>query len=75
MPLAAGCTLSLISIFDVNRQLARSRTMEELLTNFREQIQKSESLPSLRRAVENVENALASDVFEWFTLFRYPRFN
>lgn len=75
MPLAAGCTLSLISIFDVNRQLARSRTMEALLINFREQIQKSESLPGLHRAVENVENALASEVFEWFTLFRYPRFN
>ncbi len=75
MPLAAGCTLSLISIFDINRQLARSRAMEGLLTKFREQILKSESLPGLRRAVENVENALASEVFEWFTLFRYPRFN
>jgi len=75
LPLAAGCTLSLISIFDINRQLARSRAMESLLIKAKEQIEKSESLPSLRRAVENVENALAGDVFEWFTLFRYPRFN
>jgi len=75
LPLAAGCTLSLISIFDINRQLARSRAMESLLIKAREQIEKSESLPSLRRAVENVENALAGEVFEWFTLFRYPRFN
>jgi hypothetical protein len=75
LPLAAGCTLSLISIFDINRLLARSRAMESLLLTAREQIKKSESLPSLRRAVENIENAFASDVFEWFTLFRYPRFN
>ena len=74
LPLAAGCTLSLISIFDINRQLARSRAMEALLIKSREQIENSKSLPSLRRAVENVENALASEVFEWFTLFRYPRF-
>lgn len=75
LPLAAGCTLSLISIFDLNRQLARSRAMESILAKSRQQVEKSESLLSLRRAVENVENALASEVFEWFTLFRYPRFN
>jgi hypothetical protein len=74
LPLAAACTL-LISIFDINRQLARSKAMEALLIKSREQISKSESLPSLRRAVEAAENALASEVFEWFTLFRYPRFN
>ena len=75
LPLAAGCTLSLISIFDINRQLARSKAMESLLTKSRKQIEKCESLPSLRRAVENTENSFASEVFEWFTLFRYPRFN
>jgi hypothetical protein len=75
LPLAAGCTLSLISIFDINGQLARSRAMESLLIKAKEQIEKSETLPSLRRAVENTENSFASEVFEWFTLFRYPRFN
>ena len=75
LPLAAGCALSLISIFDINSQLARSRAMESLLIKAKEQIEKSETLPSLRRAVENTENAFASEVFEWFTLFRYPRFN
>ena len=49
--------------------------MESLLIKAKEQIEKSETLPSLRRAVENTENAFASEVFEWFTLFRYPRFN
>jgi hypothetical protein len=75
LPLTAGCALSLISIFDINRQLARSRAMESLLNKARDQVEKCESLPSLRRAVENTENAFASEVFEWFTLFRYPRFN
>jgi hypothetical protein len=75
LPLAAGCALSLTSIFDLNRQLARSKAMESLLKKARSQIEKCESLPSLRRAVENTENAFASEVFEWFTLFRYPRFN
>ena len=75
LPLAAGCTLSLISIFDLNRQLARCRTMESLLVEAKQQIDKSETLPGLRRGVENVENMLANEVFEWFTLFRYPRFN
>jgi hypothetical protein len=75
LPLAAGCVLSLISIFDLNGQLARSKSMESLLSKTRDQIEKCESLPSLRRAVENAENAFASEVFEWFTLFRYPRFN
>jgi hypothetical protein len=75
LPLAAGCALSLISIFDINRQLARSRAMESLLTKARDQIEKCESMASLGRAVEHAENAFASEVFEWFTLFRYPRFN
>jgi hypothetical protein len=75
LPLAAGCALSLISIFDLNGQLTRSKAMESLLNKARDRIEKCESLPSLRRAVENTENAFASEVFEWFTLFRYPRFN
>jgi hypothetical protein len=75
LPLAAGCTLSLISIFDINRQLARAKAMESLLSEARKRIEKCESLPSLRRAVENTENAFAGEVFEWFTVFRYPRFN
>jgi precorrin-6B methylase 1 len=41
----------------------------------KQQIEKSETLLGLRRGVENVENTLANEVFEWFTLFRYPRFN
>ncbi len=75
LPLAAGCVLSLISIFDLSRQLASSRAMEVALQTARQQVEKCESFSSLRRAVENTENAFAGEFFEWFTLFRFPRFN
>jgi hypothetical protein len=75
LPLAAGCALSLISIFDLNRQLAGSRAMQIALQTARAQIEKTENFSSLRRAVENTENLFAGEFFEWFTLFRFPRFN
>jgi hypothetical protein len=75
LPLAAGCALSLISIFDLNRQLASSRAMESALRIARQQLEKCESFSSLRRAVENTENLFAGEFFEWFTLFRFPRFS
>jgi hypothetical protein len=75
LPLAAGCALSLISIFDLNRQLASSKAMQVALQTARSQIEKCESFSSLRRAIENTENAFAGEFFEWFTLFRFPRFN
>jgi hypothetical protein len=75
LPLAAGCALSLISIFDLSRQLASSKAMESALQTARQQIEKCENFSSLRRAVENTENAFAGEFFEWFTLFRFPRFN
>ncbi len=75
LPLAAGCALSLISIFDLNRQLASSKAMENALQVGRQQVEKCENFSSLRRAVENTENLFAGEFFEWFTLFRFPRFN
>jgi hypothetical protein len=75
LPLAAGCALSLISIFDLSRQIASSKAMEAALQVGRQQIEKCESFSSLRRAIENTENAFAGEFFEWFTLFRFPRFN
>jgi hypothetical protein len=75
LPLAAGCALSLISIFDLSRQLASSKAMGAALQMARGQIEKCETFSSLRRAVENTENAFAGEFFEWFTLFRFPRFS
>ncbi len=75
LPLAAGCALSLISIFDLGRQLERSRGMERILEEARQRIEKCENLSSLRRAVEKTENTLAAEFLEWFALFKFPRFN
>jgi hypothetical protein len=75
LPLAAGCVLSLISIFDLHRQIARSKAMQDRLTKVRPQIEKAASLSSIRRAIENAENSFAAELLEWFTLYRYPRFN
>ena len=75
LPLAAGCSLSLISIFDLGRQLGSSRNMERVLEEAHRRIEKCENLSSLRRAVENTENTLAAEFLEWFALFKFPRFN
>jgi hypothetical protein len=74
LPLAAGCFLALTSIFDLNRQLIRSREMEERLKDARTQVAQCENLPALQAAVEKAENLLAGEFFEWFTLFRIPRY-
>lgn len=73
LPLGAGCALSLISIFDLGRQLESSRRMERLLREAHLRIEKCENLSSLRRAVANIENTLAAEFLEWFALFKSPR--
>jgi hypothetical protein len=75
LPLAAGCALSLISIFDLARQLESSRAMENVLETVRDRIGRCENLSSLRRAVESAENTFAGEFLEWFTLFKFPRFH
>lgn len=75
LPAAAGCAISLISIFDLGRQLTNSREMQSLLAQARSRVERCENLPSLRRVVESTENAFAAEFLEWFTMFRLPRFN
>jgi hypothetical protein len=74
LPLAAGCALSLISIFDLNRQLARSQEMKTQLTRVREQIHQSDNLVTLQNAAEKAEKLFAEEFLEWFVLSRNPRF-
>jgi SMODS and SLOG-associating 2TM effector domain 3 len=74
LPLIAGCALSLISIFDLHRQLARSKDMKLRLIAFREQIVQSDNLVTLQNAVEKVEKLFAEEFLEWFVLSRDPRF-
>ncbi len=74
LPLVAGCALSLISIFDLHRQLARSRDMKLRLIAFRDQILQSDNMVTLQNAVEKVEKLFAEEFLEWFVLSRDPRF-
>lgn len=74
LPLIAGCALSLISIFDLHRQLARSKDMKLRLIAFREQILQSDNMVTLQNAVEKVEKLFAEEFLEWFVLSRDPRF-
>lgn len=68
LPLAAGYLLSLISVFDLNRQLARSRAMEERLQIAKVQVESCENLVTLDHVVHNTENAFAGELLEWFTV-------
>jgi hypothetical protein len=74
LPLIAGCALSLISIFDLHRQLARSQDMRVRLLAFREHILQSDNMVTLQNAVEKVEKLFAEEFLEWFVLSRDPRF-
>ena len=68
LPLAAGYVLSLISVFDLNRQLSRSRAMEERLQIAKVQVESCENLVTLEHVVHNTENAFAGELLEWFTV-------
>jgi len=75
LPCIAGCALALISVFDLNRQLARSREMETFLLGAREQAAASQSVPALQRVVERAERFLSREISEWYTLSREPRYS
>lgn len=74
LPLAAGCALSLISIFDLHRQLARSREMKTNLAGIQEQIRQCDNMVTLQNAIERAEKLFAEEFLEWFVLSRNPRF-
>jgi len=75
LPSVSACSLSMMSVLDLNRQLARAREMEGRLVAAREQIENCHGMRSLERAVRRTEGILASEIFEWFTLYKNPRFN
>jgi conflict system pore-forming effector with SLATT domain len=75
LPLAAGCALSLISIFDLHRQLARSREMKMRLKAAGDQIEMCENFVTLQTAVEKAEKLCGEEFLEWFMLFKNPRFH
>lgn len=75
LPCVAGCALALISVFDLNRQIARSREMETFLRRMREQACRAGSVRSLQRSIERTEQLLSREISEWYTLSQEPRYS
>ena len=74
LPCMAGCSLALVSVFDLNRQLARSREMEGFLSAAREQADACENVQALQRAITLTERFLVREIADWYTLSEEPRY-
>jgi hypothetical protein len=74
LPCVAGCALALISVFDLNRELARSYEMETFLAASREQTAACQNVYALQRAIVRTEHFLAREISDWFTLSKEPRY-
>jgi hypothetical protein len=75
LPCVAGCALALISVFDLNRQIARSRETEAFLTSARDEASAAGSVRVLQRAIQRVEQFLSREIAEWYTLSQEPRYS
>jgi len=74
LPCLAGCALALISVFDLNGQLAHSRALTAFLVRARLEIQGCQNLYALQRAIAHTEQYLAREIADWFTLSQDPRY-
>jgi len=68
LPVIAAAFMSLISINDLHRRVARYREMQHVLGGARKQIAFSQTWNSLERIVRRTEHALLQEVLEWHTL-------
>jgi hypothetical protein len=68
LPVIAAAFMSLISINDLHRRVARYREMQQVLEGARKQIAFSQTWNSLERIVRRTEHALLQEVLEWHTL-------
>lgn len=68
LPVVAAAFMSLISINDLHRRVARYREMQHMLENARKQISFSQTWNSLERVVRRTERNLMQEVLEWRTL-------
>lgn len=68
LPVVAAAFISLVSINDLQRRLARYREMSALLTAARKQIAYSQTWGSLERVVQKTERALLQEVLEWHSI-------
>ena len=68
LPVVAAALMSLVSINDLHRRLARYREMKALLSSARKQIAYSQTWGSLERVVQRTERALLQEVLEWHSI-------
>ncbi len=68
LPVVAAAFISLISINDLQRRVARYREMKFMLTDSRNQVRFCETWNSLERVVLKTERALLQEVLEWHSI-------
>jgi hypothetical protein len=68
LPVAAAATISIISINDLQRRVARYRDMQATLAASRAQIIYCSTWNSLEKVVLRTERALLQEVIEWHSL-------
>ncbi len=68
LPVIAAALISLISVHDLQRRVARYREMQHLLRESRKQIAFCQTWNSLERIVQRTERALLQEVLEWHSI-------
>jgi hypothetical protein len=68
LPVVAAAFISLISINDLQRRVARYREMKFMLRDSRNQVKFCETWNSLERVVLKTERALLQEVLEWHSI-------
>lgn len=71
LPVIAAALMSLISINDLHRRVARYREMQHLLKDARKQLKFAQSWHGVERIVHRTERALLQEVTEWRTLMSH----
>jgi hypothetical protein len=68
LPVIAAACISLISVHDLHRRVARYREMEHLLEASHRQIAFCQTWNSLEKVVHRTENSLIQEVLEWHSI-------
>ncbi|HKB89471.1 MAG TPA: hypothetical protein VKC60_03015 [Opitutaceae bacterium] len=71
LPAVAAAFISLISVNDLQRRVARYRVMQHTLTSAKQQFEFSQTWTSLEKVVHRVEKALLQEVLEWHALMSF----
>ena len=71
LPVVAAAFISLVSINDLHRRVARYREMCQILDSVQKQIMATQTWHSLEHLVRRTERALLQEVLEWHTLMSH----